>query len=99
MDKKKKKKNINDWKPKEDMFDSIIDHYEETTEEKNRKKKEEEEQKKKINNEKLPSINQPVKKKNKKKNKKPNIKINDSDPLENDKYDEMAKDYYDSLNI
>ena len=36
---KKKKKNINEWKPKEDMFDSIIDHYEETTEEKNRKKK------------------------------------------------------------
>lgn len=95
---KKKKKNINEWKPKEDMFDSIIDHYEETTEEKNRKKKEEED-KKKIDKQKLPTVNQPVKKKNKKKNKKPNIKINDSDPLEDDKYDEMAKDYYDSLNI
>ena len=94
---KKKKKNINDWKPKEDMFDSIIDHYEETAEEKNRKKEEEKEKKNIDNTKKLPTTNLPSKKKSNKKNKKQKIKIDDS--LENDKYDEIAKDYYDALNI
>jgi hypothetical protein len=79
--KNKKKNKYDEFKPKTDIFDSILDYHEETAEEINRKKKklEEESKKKKIDKkDNNPNILE-KKKKKKKKKKKPSIKINNNE--------------------
>lgn len=103
MEKNKNKKKINEWKPKSDMFDEIIDHYEPTGEELKKKenlKKEGELKKEELVSNKDTTVKEKKPQIGNKKNtgnkvKKPQVGNKKNKTGNADLYDDIANDYYD----